>query len=66
MLRTVGHRVKMHRVSPTVVNERGDVEIQDLMDVDRDNTQLYDAAPPTQPPTRKRKLLSFHTEKTID
>jgi hypothetical protein len=35
--------------------------MEDFMDVDRDNTQLHDAAPPTQPPTRKRKqVLEIH------
>ncbi len=29
MLHTVGHKVKRHIDTPTIVNERGDVEIKD-------------------------------------
>jgi hypothetical protein len=31
LLRSVGHRVKTHRITPVTVNERGDIEIQDYV-----------------------------------
>jgi hypothetical protein len=31
LLRSVGHRVKTHRITPVVGNERGDIEIQDYV-----------------------------------
>jgi hypothetical protein len=31
LLRSVGHRVKTHRITPTTGNERGDIEIQDYV-----------------------------------
>ena len=31
MLRSVVHRVKIHKVAPAVGNERGDVEIKDYI-----------------------------------
>ena len=30
-LRSVGHRVKTHRITPAAVNERGDIEIKDYV-----------------------------------
>jgi hypothetical protein len=35
LLRSVGHRVKTHRITPAVVNERGDIEIQDYVILSR-------------------------------
>ena len=31
LLRSVGHRVKTHRITPAAGNERGDIEIQDYV-----------------------------------
>jgi hypothetical protein len=31
LLRSVGHRVKTHRITPVADNERGDIEIQDYV-----------------------------------
>ena len=31
LLRSVGHRVKTHRITPAAGNDRGDIEIQDYV-----------------------------------
>jgi hypothetical protein len=40
LLRTVGHRVKTHRITPPVGNERGDIEIQDYVILPRGDDRL--------------------------
>jgi hypothetical protein len=38
LLRSVGHRVKTHRITPAAGNERGDIEIQDYVILPQSST----------------------------
>ncbi len=40
-LRSVGHRVKTHRITPVAVNERGDIEIQDYVILSREEDDRF-------------------------